>query len=90
MSDAAPHRDYLTIGDRKPRTYGRKRVNRAARPTDMVHGQLRTTDALRARIEEAATLNGTSMNAEIVRRLEQSFWLDDLIRVGIATRPDNG
>lgn len=35
--------------------------------------KLRMTDALRDRIAEAAKVNGRSMNAELIARLEASF-----------------
>ncbi len=45
----------------------------ARKPTDTVKLQLRFSEALRRRLERAATVSDQSMNSEIVRRLEASF-----------------
>jgi hypothetical protein len=50
----------------------------ARKPTDQVKLNLRFVEALRARLEKAATKNNRSLNEEIVRRLEDSFQGDDL------------
>jgi Arc-like DNA binding domain len=52
----------------------------ARKPTDQVHLKLRFTERLRKRIEQAAAHNDRSMNEEIIRRLEQSFTGDDLVK----------
>jgi hypothetical protein len=52
----------------------------ARKPTDQVHLKLRFTEKLRKRIEQAAARNDRSMNDEIIRRLEQSFTGEDLVR----------
>jgi hypothetical protein len=49
----------------------------ARRPSDTVQLKLRFPEKLRLRIEQVADRNRHSMNAEIVRRLEQSFEKDD-------------
>ena len=51
----------------------------ARRPSDTVQLKLRFPERLRQRIEAAAARNEGSMNAEIVRRLEESFRKDDLL-----------
>src|SRR5262249_34094594 len=43
------------------------------RPADLVQLKLRFDERLRRRIERAAERNECSMNAEIIKRLEQSF-----------------
>jgi Arc-like DNA binding domain len=43
------------------------------KPTDLVQLKLRFDERLRRRIERAAERNECSMNAEITKRLEQSF-----------------
>jgi Arc-like DNA binding domain len=43
------------------------------KPTDLVQLKLRFDERLRRRIESAAERNECSMNAEIIKRLEQSF-----------------
>jgi hypothetical protein len=43
------------------------------KPTDLVQLKLRFDERLRKRIERAANHNECSMNAEIIKRLEQSF-----------------
>ena len=43
------------------------------KPTDLVQLKLRFDERLRRRIERAAERNECSMNAEIIKRLEQSF-----------------
>jgi len=43
------------------------------KPTALIAFKLRMREWLRVQIEEAAKARGTSMNSEIVRRLEQSF-----------------
>jgi Arc-like DNA binding dprotein len=67
---------------RTVRTYGRRRHkhSKAERPTDIVCTMFRSTEALRLRIEQAADTNGRSMNAEMTARLENSFWLDDMLK----------
>jgi hypothetical protein len=50
------------------------------KPTDPVHLKLRFNERLRSRIERAAAHNHRSMNEEIIRRLEESFTRDDLVR----------
>lgn len=45
----------------------------AKKPADPVKLNLRFTEGLRARLEKQAAKNNHSLNAEIVRRLEQSF-----------------
>jgi hypothetical protein len=46
------------------------------KPADLVKLNLRFAEALRARLEKQASKNNTSLNAEIVRRLEQSLARD--------------
>jgi len=46
---------------------------------DFVQLKLRCRESLRARIEEQAAEHGCSLNAEAVRRLEQSFEHEDII-----------
>jgi len=48
------------------------------KPADPVHLKLRFNEKLRQRIERAALRNNQSMNAEIVRRLEESFDREEL------------
>ena len=43
------------------------------RPTDQVHLRLRFDEELRQRIEDEANRRGHSLNAEIIRRLQESF-----------------
>jgi hypothetical protein len=43
------------------------------KPTDLVQLKLRFDERLRRRIDRAAKHNECSMNAEIIKRLEQSF-----------------
>jgi len=45
----------------------------ARKPTDTVHLKLRFSEALRRRIESEAARNGHSMNAEIIRCVEESY-----------------
>jgi hypothetical protein len=45
----------------------------ARKPADQVQLKLRFNEALRSRLEKQADRNNHSMNAEIIRRLEQSF-----------------
>lgn len=40
----------------------------------------RTTSKIRKMIEEAAAQSGRSMSAEMVSRLEKTFWEDDLMK----------
>lgn len=47
------------------------------KPSDPVKTNLRFTEALRSRLEKAATKNNRSMNEEIIRRLEASFAKED-------------
>jgi hypothetical protein len=47
------------------------------KPSETVQLKLRFPERLRIRIEAEAEKNERSMNAEIVRRLEQSFEKDD-------------
>src|SRR5262249_48315860 len=54
-----------------------EKKNVARKPTDTVQLKLRFLEALRRRLERAAKANDQSMNAEIVSRLEQSFWKED-------------
>jgi Arc-like DNA binding domain len=49
----------------------------ARKPTDTVHLRLRFGEKLRRRLERAAAENKQSMNAEIIRRLEESFRKQD-------------
>jgi hypothetical protein len=49
----------------------------ARRPTDIVHLKLRLPEHLRRRIEAAAEKSDTSMNLEIINRLEQTFRKED-------------
>ena len=49
----------------------------ARKPTDTVHLRLRFDEKLRRRLERAAAENKQSMNAEIIRRLEESFQKQD-------------
>jgi len=51
----------------------------ARRPTDIVHLKLRLPEHLRRRIEAAAVKGKTSMNSEIIERLEQTFQKEDSI-----------
>lgn len=50
--------------------------------SDNVQLALRTKEAMRAKLEEAARGNGQSINREIIARLEQSFaherWIEDV------------
>jgi plasmid stability protein len=48
------------------------------KPADLVKLNLRFPEALRSRLEKYAARNNRSLNAEIVRRLENSFKGDDL------------
>jgi Arc-like DNA binding domain len=48
------------------------------KPSETVQLKLRFPERLRQRIESAAARDERSMNAEIVRRLEQSFQKEDL------------
>src|SRR5262245_60447666 len=48
---------------------------------DAVHLRLRLTGQLRRRLEQAATRNSNSLNAEIIDRLERSFAKDDVNKV---------
>ena len=52
-------------------------------PTDIVEPKLRIRESLRAKLEAEATRQQTSLNAEMVRRLEDSF--DDKPRANLAT-----
>ena len=70
----------LMPSERKRTLSGRRRVSKAESPTAVVQTMLRMTEALRARIEEAADRNGNSLNAEMNRRIEQSFFLEDLLK----------
>jgi hypothetical protein len=56
----------------------------ARRPVETVQLKLRFPEALRRRIERAAEANETSMNSEIVGRLEESFRKDDAAKLGAA------
>jgi len=49
----------------------------ARKPTDTVQLKLRFPEALRRRLEPAATTTDRSMNAEIISRLKQSFERQD-------------
>ena len=49
----------------------------ARKPTDTVKLQLRFPEAIRRRLERAASASHRSMNAEIVHRLEQSLKRDE-------------
>ena len=51
-------------------------------PTDIVEPKLRIRESLRAKLEAEATRQQTSLNAEMVRRLEDSF--DDKPRANLA------
>lgn len=42
--------------------------------------KLRFREELRVQIEEAARVNGTSMNAEIIDRLQRSFTEADILK----------
>jgi hypothetical protein len=53
----------------------------AKKPADPVKLNLRFTEGLRARLEKQALKNNHSLNAEIVRRLEQSFEQADRIAI---------
>jgi hypothetical protein len=53
-------------------------VRMSRKPTDTVQLKLRFPEKLRVRIEAAAKKNSRSMNSEILRRLEQSFYAEDL------------
>lgn len=52
-------------------------------PTDIVEPKLRIRESLRAKLEVEAARQQTSLNAEMVRRLEDSF--DDKPRANLAT-----
>lgn len=45
--------------------------------TDENQLKLRITKALRGKLEQSAQKSGLTLNAEIIRRLEQSFTSDD-------------
>ena len=49
----------------------------ARKPADLVPLMLRLSEDLRHRIEREANRNQRSLNAEVVRRLEQSFRNDE-------------
>jgi hypothetical protein len=49
----------------------------ARKPTETVKLQLRLSEAIRRRLERAASASHRSMNAEIVHRLEQSLKRDE-------------
>jgi hypothetical protein len=49
------------------------------KPSDPVKLNLRFTEALRSRLEKAATKNNRSLNEEIVRRVEESFREADMM-----------
>jgi Arc-like DNA binding domain len=49
----------------------------ARKPADLVPLMLRLPEDLRRRIEREANRNQRSLNAEVVRRLEQSFQSDE-------------
>jgi hypothetical protein len=48
------------------------------KPTDLVNLKVRFTEAMRARIEQAAKKEHRSQNQEIVHRLAQSFGAEGL------------
>lgn len=48
---------------------------------------LRLQPELKSRLEQAATANGRSLNAEIVARLQGSFDLDDQLTLAPGARP---
>jgi hypothetical protein len=52
-------------------------------PTDIVEPKLRIRESLRAKLEAEAARQQTSLNSEMVRRLEDSF--DDKPRANLAT-----
>jgi predicted HicB family RNase H-like nuclease len=58
------------------RSVERRKMTR--KPTDTAHLNLRYPEALRRRLERAGKSNGRSLNSEIVHRLEQSFWLQEV------------
>ena len=58
------------------RSVERKKMTR--KPTDTAHLNLRYPEALRRRLERAGKSNDRSLNSEIVHRLEQSFWLQEV------------
>lgn len=47
------------------------------KPTDRAQLPIRVRESLRARLEKSAKARGVSLNAEIVRRLEQSVGKED-------------
>jgi hypothetical protein len=51
----------------------------ARKPTDTVQLNLRFSEALRRRLEKEADRHGLSMNAEIIDRLEKSFFFKEEI-----------
>jgi hypothetical protein len=53
-------------------------ANMPRKPADPVQLKLRFDEKLRLRIERAALRNNQSMNAEIIRRLEESFDREEL------------
>jgi predicted HicB family RNase H-like nuclease len=50
---------------------------RTRKATDTIQLKLRFSEALRRRLERAKS-DGRSLNSEIVHRLEQSFWLQEV------------
>jgi hypothetical protein len=56
----------------------RRDTQMSRKPSETVQLKLRFPERLRQRIESAAARDERSMNAEIVRRLEQSFQKEDL------------
>jgi hypothetical protein len=67
----------------------------ARKPTDVVQVNLRLRESLRRRLEREAERRGLSFNAELIRRLRESFDREDLeatiLKVltdaGLVTRP---
>jgi hypothetical protein len=51
------------------------------KPTDTAHINLRIRERLRAKLAAEAERNRVSMNAEILRRLEESFETKDLATI---------
>jgi hypothetical protein len=48
------------------------------KPTEVVQVNLRIKESLRRRLERAAMASGSSLNAEMIERLEKSFQNEDL------------
>ena len=50
----------------------------ARKPTDTVQFKLRFEEGLRSRVEKSANKRNVSINTEIIRRLEESFALEEV------------